>query len=263
MCIESSVGKDGTNNKVDVKVVQAALNLCTDDKFHITTKLPINGKLDANTISAIEAFQSTVVGATKPDGVVNKNGKTLQALKKKLKKGISNDSLLAIMAHGNSATIQTYLPIFKTEVVKYQADSPLRFAHFLAQVGHESLSLLYTEEIASGVAYEGRKDLGNTQQGDGKRFKGRGLIQLTGRKNYATYGEYACLNLLQSGNESMIAKVPAYAVDASLWFWKTHNLNKRADMDDLKGITRRVNGGYNGLDDRQMYLNRAKFFLTE
>lgn len=262
MCIESSVGKGGVNDKVDIKVIQAALNLCIDDKFKLDAKLNVNGKMDDETAHAIYEFQATLPDVAKPDGVVGKNGKTLQAIKNKINKGLNTDSLLAIMAHGNASTIQTFLPLFKTEVVKYQADSPLRFSHFLAQVGHESLSLVYTEELASGAAYEGRKDLGNTEQGDGKRFKGRGLIQLTGRKNYAAYGEYACLNLLQTGNETMVSKIPAYAVDASLWFWKTHNLNTRADVDDLKGITRRVNGGYNGLTDRQKYLNRAKFFLT-
>ena len=154
-----------------------------------------------------------------------------------------------------------YLPLFQAKLPKYQIITPLRIAHFLAQVGHESLSLTYTEELASGEAYEGRKDLGNIEKGDGKRFKGRGLIQLTGRNNYEAYSNDACLNLMHKGNEKFVSQVPTYALDASLWFWKRQNLNERADMDDLRGITRRVNGGYNGLEDREKYLARAKFFL--
>src|SRR5690606_38929578 len=111
---------------------------------------------------------------------------------------------------------------------------------------HESMSLTYTEEIASGAAYEGRKDLGNTEKGDGVRFKGRGLIQLTGRKNYADYADYACLNLLKKGNERLVSLHPTYALDASLWFWSKRKLNSFSDKDDLRSITRRVNGGYNG-----------------
>jgi len=73
---------------------------------------------------------------------------------------------------------------------KYNINTPLRMTHFLAQVGHESLSFVYTQDLASGAAYEGRKDLGNIQKSDGVRFKGRGLMQLTGRDNYASYGKY-------------------------------------------------------------------------
>lgn len=103
--------------------------------------------------------------------------------------------------------------------------------------------------------------MGNTQKGDGIRFKGRGLIQLTGRNNYEEYGAHARLNLTKAGNENLIAKIPKYAVDVSLWFWDKRNLNTYADNDDLRSVTRRVNGGYNGLDDRKQYLDRAKFFL--
>lgn len=168
---------------------------------------------------------------------------------------------MAIMAKGNTGTIKTYFSLFKVLFPKYHINTPLRTAHFLAQVGHESLSLIYTKELASGAAYEGRLDLGNTEKGDGSRFKGRGLIQLTGRSNYASYGKHANLNLLQKGNEGLISSVPRYALDVSLWFWENKRLNLYADADNLMVITKRVNGGYSGLSDRQDYLDRAKFFL--
>ena len=175
--------------------------------------------------------------------------------------GLNEYSFTAIMGHGKQITLNVYLPLFQNMLPQYQINTPLRIAHFLAQVGHESLSLIYTEELASGEAYEGRKDLGNTETGDGKRFKGRGLIQLTGRANYATYSNEACLALMEDGKQSLLSQLPTYALDVSLWFWKKNNLNSKADIDDIRAVTKRVNGGYNGLDDRQNYLCRAKFFL--
>lgn len=165
------------------------------------------------------------------------------------------------MAMGTRSAIHTYLNLLNTALPKYNINSPIRLSHFLAQIGHESLSFIYTQELASGAAYEGRKDLGNTQKGDGVRFKGRGLIQLTGRDNYAHYGKYIKVDLLKLGNEQLVATTPKYTLDVSLWFWNKRKLNNYADNDNLKAITRRVNGGYNGLKDRGLYLERAKFFL--
>ena len=261
MGITNSVGKDGRNLKVDVKVIQAALNLVQNSKFKLKDKIEIDGKAGKGTITAIESFQSNVVGMKIPDGLISASGKTIQILKASLQKGLNANSFSAIMANGNKSKLLTYFPLFQTKLPQYQISSPLRIAHFLAQVGHESLSLTYTEELASGEAYEGRKDLGNTEKGDGKRFKGRGFLQLTGRNNYEAYSKDAGLNLMQSGDETLISTVPENALDVSLWFWKRQNLNKRADTDDLRGITKRVNGGYNGLEDREKYLGRAKFFL--
>lgn len=261
MAITQSVGKNGKNKGVDVKVVQAALNLVSTSAFKLTKNLSVDGKIGKKSTDAIELFQKNVVKLSNPDGRVDPNRKTLLLLKKNLTKGLSQDAFLAIMGYGKKAALLVFYPLLKPALTQYQINTPLRKAHFLAQVGHESLSLNYVEEIASGAAYEGRKDLGNTQKGDGVRFKGRGLIQLTGRANYDKYGKYAGLNLLKSGNESLIANTPKYALDVSLWFWKNRKLDRYADKDDLRAITRRVNGGYNGLKDRQEYLNRAKFFL--
>jgi putative chitinase len=262
MAIKQSVGAKGKNESTDVKVIQAALNLSQSDQFKISTKLVVDGKSGEKTVAAIESFQQDVVNMKHPNGRVNLGGKTLTALKKHLSKGLSEDALLAIMAKGNSSTIKAYLTLFKATFPKYQINTPLRMAHFLSQIGHESLSLKYTRELANGAAYEGRTDLGNTQKGDGVRFKGRGLIQITGRDNYAKYGTYAKLDLLKKGNEELLASTPKYALDVSLWFWDGWKLNNYADADNLRAITRRVNGGYNGLADRQDYLSRAKFFLV-
>lgn len=129
-----------------------------------------------------------------------------------------------------------------------------RAAAFLAQLAHESGELRYMEEIADGSAYEGRKDLGNTQVGDGKRYKGRGPIQLTGRSNYRIAGKALGVDLENN---------PAQAADISVgfriaaWYWTSRNLNARADNMDFLGITRAINGGTNGLEDRLKYYHRA------
>jgi putative chitinase len=133
-----------------------------------------------------------------------------------------------------------------------------RLAHFLAQLCHESGCMRYMEEIASGSAYEGRADLGNTQPGDGKRFKGRGPIQLTGRANYRAFGRKIGIDLERHPE---IAAVPSIGLHTALEYWKDRGLNTLADADDIRGITRKINGGYNGLDDRQAHLNRINGWL--
>lgn len=137
--------------------------------------------------------------------------------------------------------------------------SPLRQAHFLAQLAHESAGFTTTEEFASGSAYEGRKDLGNTERGDGKKFKGRGLIQLTGRHNYKVMGDKIGVDLIS--DPTLAGKFPWAAITAAI-YWRDKNLNRYADRDDLKAITRHINGGYNGLADRERYLALAKRALA-
>lgn len=137
-------------------------------------------------------------------------------------------------------------------------DNELRFAHFIAQCGHESGGFVYMEEIASGAAYEGRKDLGNVVAGDGKRYKGRGPIQLTGRANYRRIGLRIGLNL--ENNPTLVAD-PSIGMWCALEYWDENKLNKYADADDTESLTRRINGGYNGLADRKERLKRIKSLM--
>lgn len=132
----------------------------------------------------------------------------------------------------------------------YGIDNPLRQAAFLAQVSHESGRFMYTEEIASGKAYEGRKDLGNTATGDGQRYKGRGLIQLTGRANYRDFSEHTGIDFIT--NPQLLAD-PQYAVQSACWFWSKKGLNTLADAGEFKKITKVINGGYNGLEQRTAF----------
>lgn len=134
-------------------------------------------------------------------------------------------------------------------------DSPTRQAMFLAQVGHESGRLIYVRELwgptPAQQKYEGRADLGNTQPGDGVRFMGRGLIQVTGRTNYATCG--AALNLPLLDQPQLLEQAGNAALSAA-WFWNSRGLNALADASDFETITRRINGGLNGYADRQALL---------
>lgn len=140
-------------------------------------------------------------------------------------------------------------------VETYAINTPVRQQHFLAQLAHESDHFQTTREYASGKAYEGRKDLGNTQRGDGERFRGRGLIQLTGRANYASASR--ALDQPFVDNPDLVEKFPA-AATVSGWFWATNGLNELADKDDVTLVTRRVNGGLNGLPSRKVALANAK-----
>ena len=137
-------------------------------------------------------------------------------------------------------------------------DNSLRLIHFLAQLAHESGNFRYMEEIASGAAYEGRKDLGNTQAGDGKRYKGRGPIQLTGRANYRRYGQQLGIDF---ENNPEIVAIPSVGLLVACKFWSDNGLNTLADQDDLRAITRRINGGYNGFEDRKAQLAKLKSWV--
>lgn len=135
---------------------------------------------------------------------------------------------------------------------------PLRLAHCMAQLGHESAGFRYMEEIASGVAYEGRSDLGNTQAGDGKRYKGRGPIQITGRANYRRFGRMVGIDIEQRPD---LASAPSIGLLLACAYWTDKGLNALADRDDVEGITRKINGGLNGLLDREARLAKAKALI--
>lgn len=136
----------------------------------------------------------------------------------------------------------------------------LRQAHFLAQVAKESDGFTTTIEYASGAAYEGRKDLGNVKPGDGRRFRGHGLIQLTGRGNHTRMSKILGVDFV--ADPKLAAEFPWAALTAAI-FWRDHRLNDYADQDNIVAITRRVNGGLNGLEDRKRYLARAKAELDD
>jgi putative chitinase len=151
-----------------------------------------------------------------------------------------------------------YVDFLNTYIDQYEINTPIRKQMFLAQIGHESGQLRYCEEIASGEAYEGRKDLGNIQEGDGRRFKGRGFIQITGRSNYGTISRAFGLDFITNPE---LLSTPEWAVKSACWWWKTNNLNYIADSGDFKRVTRKINGGYNGLEDRLKLYELCKKYI--
>jgi putative chitinase len=138
----------------------------------------------------------------------------------------------------------------------FQINTPQRLRHFLSQISHESGGLRYMEEIADGSDYEGREDLGNIQSGDGKRYKGAGVIQLTGRANYQAFFDFIKDPRIMEGC-SYVAKTFPFT-SAGFW-WHNNDMNALCDRSDVtvEMVTRRVNGGLNGLDDRIQYYKKA------
>lgn len=149
--------------------------------------------------------------------------------------------------------------VLAATLAAYGIDTRLRIAHFLAQTCHESAGFRTCEEFADGSAYEGRADLGCTQPGDGPRYKGRGLLQLTGRANYRTYGRVLGCDL--EGNPDQAAE-PRLSLRIACEYWKRHRINALCDHDDVVAVTRAINGGINGLDDRRALTAKAKAALA-
>lgn len=172
---------------------------------------------------------------------------------------VTLSQLMRIMPYAGSRAA-LFLPFLNAAMDEYNIDTPARQSAFLAQIAHESGSLRYVREIASGSAYEGRVSLGNVRPGDGVKFRGRGLIQITGRANYK-----AC-SLALFGDERLLDKpalleTPENASRSAAWFWNSRNLNELADVGKFVTLTKRINGGTNGLEDRQAYYTRAKEVL--
>ncbi len=188
----------------------------------------------------IRALQRSV--GVKDDGVVGRL--TLSALFRRLgaSPDIADELGLAGAVHMRSYGI---------------LDNHLRIIHFVAQVGHESGSFKYMQEIASGAAYEGRRDLGNTQRGDGVRYKGRGVIQLTGRANYRNYGRALGIDFERSPD---IVATPSIGMLVACKYWSDKGLNALADIGDIQTITRRINGGLNGYNDRLRRLGTLRIW---
>ncbi|MDO8033568.1 glycoside hydrolase family 19 protein [Janthinobacterium sp. SUN128] len=166
--------------------------------------------------------------------------------------------LLAIMPLARTRAVAFLAPL-NAAMVEFGITTPARQASFLSQVGHESGQLRYVRELASGHAYEGRVDLGNTQRGDGVRFRGRGLLQVTGRANYAACGKALGLDLLA---QPELLEQTVNACRSAGWFWQTRGLNALADAGDQERVTRRINGGVNGLAERLALYREARKVLA-
>ena len=167
---------------------------------------------------------------------------------------MTENQLKQIAIHATDANIKLYTPLLNRFMHEYNICLKLREAAFLATVIQESGSFRYTREIASGKAYEGRKDLGNIYKGDGERFCGRGLIQLTGRANYQEASNALKVDFVSNPE---LLETPDFATEVSCWWWNSRNLNRLADAGKFIEITKVVNGGLNGISDRSNWYNLA------
>ena len=174
---------------------------------------------------------------------------------------ITTQQLLQILPNaGQSAGV--FVPVLNTAMVRYQILGSLRMAAFIAQIGHESGQLRYVRELGNDQ-YLSKYDtgslakrLGNTPEadGDGQKYRGRGLIQITGRANFADCGEALGLDLI---NYPELLEKPQHACMSAAWFWASRGLSTLADAGKFDTITRRINGGQNGATDRQALYDKA------
>jgi putative chitinase len=199
------------------------------------------------------------------------------------------DSHVLLSLGVSSADADKYLPFINMTMVKREINTPVRQAMFLSQLAHESGNFKFvvenlnysadalrrvfgkyfpTEELANQYArqperianrvYASRMGNGDEASGEGWKYRGRGLIQLTGKDNYASFSMQADNNALV---EPDLVAQPELAVDSAGWFWTTNRLNQLADTGDVKAVTRRINGGFNGLADREAKYNKLIVLL--
>lgn len=177
---------------------------------------------------------------------------------------ITVEQLRQMMPNCPVAIATVKAPAISDAMTEFGIDqTPIRMAMYLANVAVETGEMRYAREIASGAAYEGRLDLGNTQPGDGLRFPGRGDLEVTGRGNYtacslALFGDYRLLT------EPELLEQPAFGSQAGGWFWQSRGLSLMADAGDFLGIRKKINGVNrstgmpNGWDAAVDYFRRIK-----
>jgi putative chitinase len=181
---------------------------------------------------------------------------------------ITDTQIQQVMPHATRSTLHEILEHLNRAMQAHGVDTMLRTAAFIAQLAHESAEFRFMEEIWGPIEAQLRYEppgelarrLGNTEAGDGKRFKGRGPIQITGRFNYRKYGELLGIDLV---DHPELAAQPAVGFDTAGLFWESNGLNKLADSEQFVAITRRINGGTHGLADREAYYLRARSVLAD
>jgi len=260
--LQSTIGRNAANLRDDVETVQMLLNLClTNNRLVLDAPLKLDGAFGNNTLKALMEFQRSNFGVTEPDGFVRPDDQCVKSMCESLPTAFNAELLRFIFLRAGAEDIAEFAEPLEREMAARLINTALRQAHFLAQIGHESGELRFSEEIADGSAYEGRTKLGNDQPGDGRRFKGRGLIQLTGRANYRSFGRAISRESEIMANPDIVARDLNLCVQAAGWFWSSRDLNRWADQNNFNEVTKGVNGGFNGLEDRRRLLKRAMAVL--
>ena len=219
--------------------------------------LPVGqtGQYGPTTAGVVTEFQRVWgVGQTGEVGA-----QTLNTMSKAVTCSISMAEFRAMNPGMPEATARAYLPHLNASMLRANISTDARKAAYLAQLGHESDGFNTLEEYASGAEYEGRSDLGNTQRGDGRRFKGRGPIQITGRANYRSYGQEIGVDLIK---QPELASTPGVGFQLAAAYWARNDLNRYADRAEFDTISRRINGGDNGRADRRARWGSAKAVLA-
>ncbi len=250
-----------------VRALAQANSIANPDRIFAGRTLRIPGRTDGFDAGARPDYASRLggtssqatAGASAPESASASSATRAVSSPGNTAGGVSLSELRRIMPNLSQADAQRYLPHLNSAMAEAKINTPARQSAFLAQLAHESGQLRYMEEIASGAAYEGRRDLGNTQRGDGVRYKGRGPIQLTGRSNYRAAGRALGIDL--EGNPQR-ARDPDVAFRVAAWYWSSRNLNQYADAGNFSAITYRINGGYNGAADRNAYYRTAQSVLA-
>ncbi len=173
---------------------------------------------------------------------------------------VTAEELQQVMPNLSKKKLEKYLPLMQQAMTEFEINTYLREAAFLAQLAHESMGLEAFEELGTGDQYEGVGWLGNTQPGDGRRFKGRGPIQLTGRHNYGVYGSKLGVDLVSNPEK---AAEPEVGFRVACLYWVENGLNELADDQNFVQITQRINGGQNGAAERSDYYARALMVLSQ
>lgn len=231
------------------QLIAANPQVLNPDLIYPGDRIQLPGNGDAGTGGHAASFSASPAGAYGPIGLDPAAAGD----------GVSGAQLMQIVPSLGAAEAAGIAGHLNVAMAEANITSPQQQAMFIAQLAHESGGFRYMEEIASGAAYEGRSDLGNTQPGDGVRYKGRGYIQVTGRHNYTEASAALGLDLV---NNPGLAAQPENAARIAAWYWTSRNINEAANSGDFTQVTRLINGGTNGLADRQAYYARAQAALA-
>ena len=215
---------------------------------------PLHGQFDDTTLASLNEWQRLNGVA-----VVEEFGpSTLETMELAIEASITLVEFQENAPGIPESTLVEYLPHLNASMLKAGINTDTRKAVYIAQLGHESDGFNTLEEYASGAQYEGREDLGNVHPGDGRRFKGRGPIQITGRDNYTSYGNAIGEDLVNNPEQ---AATPEIGFQLAAEYWTRNNLNSYADRGQFDTVTQRINGGQNGRPDRRNRWARAKRVL--